>query len=108
MTKFNVIHGGLALSTPQALERKSGGGDNGGMDDLIRRVTALENDMQEVKTTLGRMEKMLERIELAAQKSTVELAELRGKVSQMPTSMHLLGFVIAILVASGLLKHLLP
>ena len=78
------------------------------MDDLIRRVTALEDDMQEVKATLGRMEKMLERIELSVQKGTVEIAELRGKVSQMPTSIHLLGFVIAILVASGLLRHLSP
>jgi hypothetical protein len=44
------------------LDRTGGGGDDGGMDDVIRRVGALEDDMREVKGILTRMEPRLAEI----------------------------------------------
>ena len=37
-----------------------------------------------------------------------DVAEVKGKVSQLPTTLQMLGFVVAIVVAAGLVKHFFP
>lgn len=83
-----------------------GGGDDGGM--LERRVAALEADMREVRGSLGRIEKVLERLDERMRKLELEVAEVKGRVSQLPNTWQMLlggltmiGFVFA-LVRFGL------
>lgn len=72
---------------------KSGGGD-GTFDSMEARVTALEKDMSEIKSDLKAIR--------------TDLSYLRGKVDAMPTTLQLLGFVIAVLAIAGLAKYLSP
>ena len=73
------------------LKSGDGGGTSGGMD---ARVAALESDMKDIKADL----KALVR----------DTAEIKGKLSQMPSTLQLIGFVVAVFVASGLVKHFFP
>ncbi|MTJ81758.1 MAG: hypothetical protein F8N37_12170 [Telmatospirillum sp.] len=93
---------------PDAVANGGGGGHDGGMDDVLRRVSAVEGDMKEVKAVLGRMEPLLIRMDerLRDMPTAKEFGELKGRVAQLPTTIQLIGFVIAVLVASGLLKYL--
>ncbi len=68
--------------------------------------------MKEVKSDLKGLLKevaafRLEMVkEFAALRSDV--AELKGKVSQLPSTLQLLGFIVAVVVASGITKHFFP
>lgn len=53
---------------------------------LDQRVAALEADMREVKSILGRMEPMLRSIDDRLRRLEMETAEMKGKVSQLPTA----------------------
>ena len=55
------------------------------------RVAALEADMKEIKADL--------------KKVLVDLGYLRGKVDAMPSTIQLIGFVIAIFAAAGLTRY---
>lgn len=92
------------------LETGGGGGDNGGMDEVIRRVAALEDGLKDVRGTLSRLEPMLARIDerLRDMPTGKDFGELRGKVSNLPTTLQLIGFVVAVVVASGLIKYVAP
>ena len=69
-----------------------GGGQSGGQgpeDPMIEhRVSRLEDDMKDVKTTLKAIESRLTSIE-------VSLARIEGKISQSPTWIQLLVALIA-------------
>src|SRR5262245_38106956 len=58
--------------------RSGGGGHDGGMSELERRVGSLETKVDQVRADLADV-----RVELVDVR--VELAELKGKVSQLPT-----------------------
>lgn len=64
------------------------------LESLDRRVGAVEADVREIKTILSRLEP--------------RIAELYGRVQAMPTTLHLLGFIIAIFVAAGLTRYFAP
>lgn len=53
---------------------------------LDQRVAALEADMREVKSILGRMEPLLRNIDDRVRRIEIETAEMKGKVSQLPTA----------------------
>ncbi len=53
---------------------------------LEHRFAALETDMREVKSILGRMEPLLRSIDDRLRKIEIETAEMKGKVSQLPTA----------------------
>ena len=112
-------------SKPTPVAKPPGNGDEGGMDDVLRRITALEGDMKEVKGILSDkllplMTRIDERTNNAVTKADVariderlkdmptakEFGELKGRVAQLPTAIQLVGFVIAIFVASGFIKYL--
>ena len=67
------------------------GGGGGNYDGMEPRVAALEADMKEIKADL--------------KKVLVDLSYLRGKADAMPTTVQLIGFVIAIFVAAGIARY---
>jgi hypothetical protein len=69
-----------------------GGGDTS--DPMEARVKLLEDDMKEVKSDLKAIR--------------VDLAEIKGKLSTMPTTLQLLGFIIAVLAIAGLARVFAP
>lgn len=71
---------------PPKLVYGPGGPHDGGMDELARRVGVLEGDIKEVKSDL----KTLLR----------DSAEMKGRLSQLPTWWQMLTAVVAILAAA--------
>ena len=71
------------------------------------RVERLEADIRDVKAILGRLEPAIGRMDDRLRGLQTDVAELKGRVSQLPTTVQLIGFVLAVLIAGGLLKHFL-
>ena len=67
---------------------------------LDQRVAALEADMPEVKTILGRMEPLLRGIDEGVRRIEIETAEMKGKVSQLPTAWTYMTTGLGLIVAS--------
>lgn len=100
------------------LDSGGGGDDSGGMEG---RLTALEADTRDIKSTLGRLEPVLARVDERVRKVDADgiktderlrkietdLAELKGRVSQLPSTVQLIGFVLAVLLFSGAIKYFL-
>jgi hypothetical protein len=86
MTNPNDLRARLRL-IESGLAKGGGGGDNGGMDDVLRRITALESDMKEAKAILGRLEPVIVRIDERTKDmpSAKEFGEVKGRVMQLPT-----------------------
>ncbi len=82
----NVVR--LTRDDDSPLNSGGGGGNYGGMEP---RVAALEADMKEIKADL--------------KKVLVDLSYLRGKADAMPTTVQLIGFVVAIFVAAGVARY---
>jgi hypothetical protein len=53
---------------------------------LDQRVAALEADMREVKTTLGRIETLLRNFDDRLRRVETDVVEIKGKLSQIPTA----------------------
>jgi len=95
-----------------------GGGGRPQDPSMEARLTAVETGIADIKATLGRFEVMLERIdrfelvlvrlEERLRKVETDLAELKGRVSQLPSTVAMIGFVLAVLAAGGLMRHFFP
>lgn len=83
----------LEKAEAQASRLKTGGG-GGTYDGMEARVSKLEGIADDTR-------KSLEAIR-------VDLAEIKGKLSTMPTTLQLLGFIIAVLAIAGLAKIFAP
>ncbi|MBP7066469.1 hypothetical protein [Ferrovibrio sp.] len=71
-----------------------GAGNDGGLPPgLDARVAKLEADTKEIKDMLTRMEPVLAKI-------NVDIAEIKGRVSAMPTTWQLIGLVIGVFAAA--------
>ena len=81
----------MAREAAMAGLRCGGGGSSG---ELAQKGAVFEADVKEIKADLKTLIK--------------DVAELKGKVSQLPTTLQMLGFVVAIVVAAGLVKHFFP
>lgn len=57
------------------------------------RLAALEGRMDRVEARLERVEVRLDRVEQILERVVVDLAELRGKVSQLPTTWQLVTWI---------------
>lgn len=64
------------------------------------RISKLESNLIDIKVFLARIEENLESVA-----SSADVKELKGKVDGLPTTLQLLGFVIAVLAVAGLAKH---
>ncbi len=74
------------------------------MDDITRRVGRIEDDYKEIRSDLKAL-----RTETNAVR--IDLAEIKGRIdgidkrfAHIPTSLQLIGFAVAIIVASGLMR----
>ena len=67
---------------------------------MERRVAALEADMREVKTTLGRIEALMRGFDDRLRRVEMDVAELKGKVSRLPTAWTLLTGGIGLILAT--------
>ena len=78
------------------------------------RVARLEVSMSDIKATLARLEPVLTQLskDLADIRTKnfvalkVGVAKLEGRVSQLPSSVQLLGFVLAVLAIAGVTRFI--
>ena len=92
---FTVIQCGMgALGDQTRAPSLSGSGGDGTSGIMEQKVAVLESDVKEIKADLKILIK--------------DVAELKGKVSHLPATLQMLGFVVAIVVAAGLVKHFFP
>ncbi|MBF0850465.1 hypothetical protein HKD27_05935 [Gluconobacter sp. R75690] len=102
LSEYRKKKSGLATEE-STIEFGGGGGDNGGMDDLTRRVGALETKMDKVQEALVSIQVTLARMEeKAATKDElsnvrVEVAEMKGRVAKLPS----LAQIAALLAIAG-------
>lgn len=89
MADLRLVTDDFARSQNELLSHGGGGGT---YDRMEARVARLEDDMKEVKSDLKAIRS--------------DLAYMKGRMDQMPTTIQLLGFVIAVLVASGIFSYL--
>ena len=89
MSDANLVHLD-ELRRNAKLAGSGGGSDDGGM--LDQRVAALETDMREVKTALGRIEALIRGVDDRLRgfdgrlrRVETDLVELKGKISHLPT-----------------------
>ena len=74
--------------------------DGGGeaFDPMDFRIERLEGDMAEVKSDIKAL-----RVDVGLMRA--DMSYIRGRLDAMPTTIQLLGFVIAIFIASGLTRY---
>lgn len=92
----------------RALANDGSGPHDPGME---ARIEKLETDVKEVKDVLQRQVlPILTRIDerLKDMPAGKEFGELKGRVSQLPTTLQLVGFVLAVLGIAGLAKYFTP
>lgn len=92
----------------QGVDGGGGGPHDPGMDELVRRVGRHESILDQMTPTLARID---ERLRMIATKEDVakvgeRVAKVEGAVGKLPTTLHLLGFVIGVLTLAGLAKFL--
>ena len=74
----------VITNSPAApLDRRAGGGDDGGME-LVARVDAIEK-------RIGKVEDKLDAVAL-------DIAEIKGRVSQLPTTFQILTWFIGVAI----------
>ncbi len=89
----------FAAVARRALSTKAGsGGDGPGGLDMEQRVELLEKNVGDIKAALGRLEPKISALHM-------DVAEMKGRLSGMPTTWQLVGLVFAIFAAAfALLK----
>jgi hypothetical protein len=78
-------------STTTGRSTLKGGGGDGTFDDMEGRVTALEKAFEKVDSKLDTIVR--------------DTSYLKGKIDAMPSTLQLLGFVVAIFVAAGIARY---
>jgi hypothetical protein len=68
--------------------------------DMERRVTALENDMREIKTDLKRLVADVSEMKRDMLGMKLDVAEIKGRLSQTPTTIQLISLVFGIMAAA--------
>lgn len=80
-----------------------GGGPYG--PDMEGRLAKLEADMGDVKGAVHRVEALLTKIDDRLRRVELEASEIKGRVSQLPSTIQLMGFALAIFAAAGILRY---
>jgi hypothetical protein len=109
------------LSTPAPTASSARGLDNsaGGTNppDMEARVAKLEETAGRIDITLARMDEKMNSLatkdDIMGTRSEISgiaqrLASIEGAVGKMPTTLQLLGFVLAVLAAAGFMKAFVP
>ncbi|MHC1549648.1 hypothetical protein [Phyllobacterium sp. K27] len=90
----------MAQSVARVGRLKSGDG-SGTFDGMETRVALLEKSFEKTDAKLDLLIR-----EVSSLKSDVSY--LKGKVDILPTTLHLLGFVLAVLTLAGFAKYFTP
>lgn len=80
-----------ALQGAKDSSHLSTGGGDGTYDPMEPRVAALEKAFDRID---GKMDALIK-----------DVAEIKGRINAMPSTIQLLAFVVAIFVAAGILKY---
>jgi len=72
---------------------------------LENAVSALSAKVDRLGEHLERLSHTVDRIGEKVERLIVDVAELKGRVSQLPTTILLIGFTLAVLAGSGILKY---
>lgn len=78
-----------------------GGGGGGTFDDM----DAIWKKLADHENRFDRIDAKLDNLLKGQTDIRVEVAEVKGRLAAMPTTIQLLGFVVAIFVAAGILKY---
>ena len=82
------------------------------LTDLVRglgiRLDRIDERIGLVDNHLSSLEKHVERLDDRLRKTGEDIAELKGRVSQLPTNIQMLGFVLAVLAISGVVRIFAP
>ena len=81
--------------------------DGGGeaFDPMDYRIERLEGDVAEIKADMKAMRGDMGSLRGELASLRADMSYIRGRLDAMPTTIQLLGFVIAIFVASGLTRY---
>jgi hypothetical protein len=69
------------------------------------RLTRVDDILVRLEPAVGRIDSTVTKVSECVHKVEIELAELKGRVSQLPTTLQLIGSIVAIFAAAGLLKY---
>ena len=72
--------------------------------DLEARVASLEGKFEKIDGKLDSVKELGGKLDSLVK----DVSYLKGKVDAMPTTLQLIGFVIAVLAIAGLAKYLAP
>ena len=72
--------------------------------DMEARVAKLEEGLIATAATLARIEKSLDDVRKEQADQAKALARLDGRVSQLPTTLQLIGFILAVLAIAGVTR----
>lgn len=97
---FSAVAEDAADEVTPSLENGGGGGHGGDMDDVTRRVGALEGHVKEVRGILARLEPMLIRVDAQLEAALPTLAT-RAELAEKPGKGYLWG-VLGVLIAAVL------
>lgn len=86
--------GGEVYYLPERSAPLQGSGGGGTLDPMEARVERLEEDVKELKADMKAIR--------------ADTAAIRGQLGAMPTTIQLLGFIIAVLALAGFAKFLAP
>lgn len=78
-----------------------GGGGGGTFDGM----EAVWKKFEEQDKRFDKLDAKVERVQDSVNSIRTDLARIEGRLNAMPTTIQLIGFVIAIFVAAGLLKY---
>ncbi len=65
----------------------------------------MEDILVRLEPAVGRIDTAVTKLTDSVHKVEIDLAELKGRILQLPTTLQLLGFVVALFVAAGLMTH---
>lgn len=76
-----------------------------GPEDVAQRLERVELRVEQVAQRFGPLGRRVEKLQDGQGRLIADVAELKGRVAQLPTALHLLGVVLAVRVAGGVLTH---
>ncbi len=101
--RSNVVP--FSNGVPTAGDSNSTSGGDGPYDPRMEaRVAKLEENLTALSATLTRIEKAADDIRKEQTEQAKALARMDGRVSQLPTTLQLIGFILAVLAIAGVTR----
>ena len=79
---------------------------------MATSTTSVDDDVRDIKGLLARLEPVISRIDERVKNLDervraveIEMAEIKGRISQLPTTIQVIGFALVVLAAGGFLRY---